>query len=202
MRASSLAGPGDGPRREPGVSARTEVLSGRPAQQLLHAAERAGADLVVLGRSGHCALPPGLGPPSPAVRWRASPAVVASACAVGSDLAEVLKTGVVIVIVPTKFAAAVGGIVLALVSSGPTPRNPQPGVPWRWRTPLPASLVMGLTTSLAPGADGPYRDTSGGTMHSTSTRAPDHPRRRPQAMPTRHGSGHHRVPAGTPETRP
>jgi len=33
-----------------GVAARTEVLSGHPAQQLLH------ADLVVLGHSGHSAV--------------------------------------------------------------------------------------------------------------------------------------------------
>lgn len=39
-----------------GVAARTEVLSGHPAQQLLHAAHRAHADLVVLGHSGHSAV--------------------------------------------------------------------------------------------------------------------------------------------------
>ena len=143
--------------------------------------------------------------------------IVASVCCV--TLGPAFVAGVVRAIPSAIAAVILGGTVLIRDRSLPRrvsvlwlmgigaslallPRNPQPGVPWRWRTPLPASLVMGLTTSLAPGADGPYRDTSGGTMHSTNTRAPDHPRRRPQARPTRHGSGHHRVPAGTPETRP
>ncbi len=39
-----------------GVAARAEVVSGHPAQQLLHAAHRAHADLVVLGHSGHSAV--------------------------------------------------------------------------------------------------------------------------------------------------
>jgi nucleotide-binding universal stress UspA family protein len=41
---------------ERGVELRTEMRAGHPAQELLRAAEHTGADLLILGHSGHSAI--------------------------------------------------------------------------------------------------------------------------------------------------